>query len=159
MNSKIGIQTSKAKLDMYWDKAWDYKLNLDVSGRPLLAPIYRWPGLEDPVGFDTDPSYMMVYNTTSLFDYDYISTSFLGLCFYEPLLEQTSGVLIQQALVVISLSITYKHFSSSVSTGTLHQWQSLLENIGRAKYFEEKMAGRNRIIQKLWNIATPSNSD
>jgi hypothetical protein len=25
-----------------------------VPGRPLLAPIYRWPGLEDPFGFDTD---------------------------------------------------------------------------------------------------------
>jgi hypothetical protein len=25
-----------------------------VSGRPLLAPIYRWPGLEDPVGFNTN---------------------------------------------------------------------------------------------------------
>jgi hypothetical protein len=25
-----------------------------VPGRPLLAPIYRWPGLEEPVGFDTN---------------------------------------------------------------------------------------------------------
>jgi hypothetical protein len=25
--------------------------------RPLLAPIYRWPGLEDRVGFDTDYKY------------------------------------------------------------------------------------------------------
>jgi hypothetical protein len=25
-----------------------------VPGRPLLAPIYRWPGLKDPFGFDTD---------------------------------------------------------------------------------------------------------
>jgi hypothetical protein len=24
-----------------------------VPGRPLLAPIYRWPGLKEPVGFDT----------------------------------------------------------------------------------------------------------
>jgi hypothetical protein len=23
-----------------------------VPGRPLLAPIYRWPGLEDPIGFN-----------------------------------------------------------------------------------------------------------
>jgi hypothetical protein len=25
--------------------------------RPLLAPIYRWPGLEDRFGFDTDYKY------------------------------------------------------------------------------------------------------
>jgi hypothetical protein len=25
-----------------------------VPGRPLLAPIYRWQGLEDPVGFNTN---------------------------------------------------------------------------------------------------------
>jgi hypothetical protein len=76
-----------------------------VHGRPLLALIYRWPGLEDPVGFDTDPLYMTVYNTTLLFDCDYTLTSILGLCFYGPLPEQTSGVLIQRALVVIPLSV------------------------------------------------------
>jgi hypothetical protein len=27
-----------------------------VPGRPLLAPIYRWPGLKDPVGFNTNYS-------------------------------------------------------------------------------------------------------
>jgi hypothetical protein len=26
---------------------------LSVPDRPLLAPIYRWPGLKEPVGFDT----------------------------------------------------------------------------------------------------------
>jgi hypothetical protein len=25
-----------------------------VPGRPLQAPIYRWPGLKDPVGFNTN---------------------------------------------------------------------------------------------------------
>jgi hypothetical protein len=62
-----------------------------VPDRPLLAPIYRWLGLEDPVGFDTDLSYMTVYNTTFLFYYNYTSTSILGLCFYVLLPEQTSG--------------------------------------------------------------------
>jgi hypothetical protein len=76
-----------------------------VPHRPLLAPIYRWPGLEDPIGFDIDLSYMMVYNTTSLFNYDYNSTSILGLCFYVPLPEQTSGVLIKRALIVIPLLV------------------------------------------------------
>jgi hypothetical protein len=27
-----------------------------VSGRPLLTPIYRWPGLKDLVGFNTNYS-------------------------------------------------------------------------------------------------------
>jgi hypothetical protein len=72
-----------------------------VPGQPLLAPIYRWPGLEDPVGFDTDPSYMTVDNIVSLFDYDYSLTPILGLCFYGPLPKQTLGVLIQWALVAI----------------------------------------------------------
>jgi hypothetical protein len=27
-----------------------------VPSRPLLTPIYRWPGLEDPVGFNIDYS-------------------------------------------------------------------------------------------------------
>jgi hypothetical protein len=27
-----------------------------VPGRPLLPPIYRWPGLKDPVGFNTNYS-------------------------------------------------------------------------------------------------------
>jgi hypothetical protein len=27
-----------------------------VPGRPLLAPLYRWPGLEEPVGFNTNYS-------------------------------------------------------------------------------------------------------
>jgi hypothetical protein len=75
-----------------------------IPDRHVLDPIYRWLGLEDPVGFDKDLSYMTVYNTTSLFDYNYTSTSILGLCFYVSLPEQTSGVLIQRALVVIPLS-------------------------------------------------------
>jgi hypothetical protein len=84
-----------------------------IPGRPLLAPIYRWPGLDEPVGFDTDPSYMTVYNTTSLFDYDYTLTSTLGLLFYGILTEQTSRVIIQRASVVIPLSVAPKILSKS----------------------------------------------
>jgi hypothetical protein len=40
-----------------------------VPDRPLLAPFYRWPGLEEPVRFDTN--YNTGYNTISYFDYDY----------------------------------------------------------------------------------------
>jgi hypothetical protein len=40
-----------------------------VLGRPLLAPIHRWPGLEDPVSFDTN--YNVVYDMILYFDYSY----------------------------------------------------------------------------------------
>jgi hypothetical protein len=30
------------------------RLAFNLAYRPLLAPIYRWPGLEDRVGSDTD---------------------------------------------------------------------------------------------------------
>jgi hypothetical protein len=56
---------------------------------------------------------MTDYNTTSLFDYDYTSTSILGLLFYGPLPEQTLGVLIQRALVVIPLSVAPEILSES----------------------------------------------
>jgi hypothetical protein len=32
-----------------------------LPGRPLLAPIYRWPGLKDPVGFNTNYSVCIRY--------------------------------------------------------------------------------------------------
>jgi hypothetical protein len=32
-----------------------------VPGRPLLAPIYRWPGLKDSVGFNTNYSVRIRY--------------------------------------------------------------------------------------------------
>jgi hypothetical protein len=88
-------------------------ISMCLYGWPLLAPLYRWPGLEDPVGFDTDPSYMIVYNTTSLFDYDYTLASILGLLFYGPLPEQSLGVLIQRALVVIPLLVAPDILSES----------------------------------------------
>jgi hypothetical protein len=33
-----------------------------VPGRPLLAPIYKWPGLKDPVGFNTNHSVCIWYH-------------------------------------------------------------------------------------------------
>jgi hypothetical protein len=33
-----------------------------VPGRPLLAPIYRWPGLKEPVGFNTNYSVHIRYH-------------------------------------------------------------------------------------------------
>jgi hypothetical protein len=40
-----------------------------VPGRPLLAPIYRWPYFKDPVGFNKIT--MSVYEVISYFDYVY----------------------------------------------------------------------------------------
>jgi hypothetical protein len=34
------------------------KISQSVSGRPLLAPIYRWPGVKESLGFNT---YYSVY--------------------------------------------------------------------------------------------------
>jgi hypothetical protein len=41
VDNKRGTQLAQSKSD---------------PGRPLLAPIYRWLGLEDPVGFNTNYS-------------------------------------------------------------------------------------------------------
>jgi hypothetical protein len=52
MNSKV----NSVKQGGYESKTWIKNLACFQSGlhRPLLAPIYRWPGLEDRVGSDTD---------------------------------------------------------------------------------------------------------
>jgi hypothetical protein len=33
-----------------------------VPSRPLLAPLYRWPGLEEPVGFNTNYNVYIWYH-------------------------------------------------------------------------------------------------
>jgi hypothetical protein len=38
-----------------------------VPGWTLLTPTYGWLGLEDPVGFNINSSYMAVYNAISIF--------------------------------------------------------------------------------------------
>jgi hypothetical protein len=40
-----------------------------ILGRPLMPPIYRWPGPEKPIGFDIN--YNTSYNIISYFNYDY----------------------------------------------------------------------------------------
>jgi hypothetical protein len=52
MNSKVRL----VKISVYRKSTWVLNLACFQSGlhRPLLAPIYRWPGLEDRVGSDTD---------------------------------------------------------------------------------------------------------
>jgi hypothetical protein len=52
MNSKVKVSQTR------WLSKVNVGVNLgyfqSVPHRPLLAPIYRWPGLEDRVGSDTD---------------------------------------------------------------------------------------------------------
>jgi hypothetical protein len=54
---------------------FETKLNISarsqyVPDRPLLAPIYRCPGLEEMIEFYIDSPYMAVYISVSLFDYN-----------------------------------------------------------------------------------------
>jgi hypothetical protein len=73
MNSKVKIQKNKTKLDMCLRQSLVSRLNFNVSsGRPLPAPIYRWLGLEDQVGFYTNSPYMAVYISISVFKYNII---------------------------------------------------------------------------------------
>jgi hypothetical protein len=57
MNSKVKI--SQTRRGYAWTKnkcGTQLAQSQSVPGRPLLAPIYRWPGLKDSVGFNTNYS-------------------------------------------------------------------------------------------------------
>jgi hypothetical protein len=55
MNSKVGIHTNKAKLGVYIEIKRGITSSILMCPWPAsLAPIYRWMGLEDLVGFDTN---------------------------------------------------------------------------------------------------------
>jgi hypothetical protein len=80
LNYDRGKRMSNELEDKISDKQGEYRIlrvNLElilaqsrcVPGRPLLTPIYRWPGPEEPVGLDTN--YNTSYNMISYFDYDY----------------------------------------------------------------------------------------
>jgi hypothetical protein len=51
MNSKVKISQTRhvSRINMVVNLAYSQS----VPDRPLLAPIYRWPGLKEPVGSDT----------------------------------------------------------------------------------------------------------
>jgi hypothetical protein len=59
MNSKVKISQTRriSRISVVLDLAQSQS----VPGRPLLAPIYRWPGLKDPVGFNTNYSVRIRY--------------------------------------------------------------------------------------------------
>jgi hypothetical protein len=57
MNSKVKVSQTRQSLVCVENKnGTQLAQSQSVPGRPLLAPIYRWPGLEDPVGFNTNYS-------------------------------------------------------------------------------------------------------
>jgi hypothetical protein len=51
MNSKVQISQTRhvSRINVVINLAYSQS----VPDRPLLAPIYRWPGLKEPVGSDT----------------------------------------------------------------------------------------------------------
>jgi hypothetical protein len=55
MNSKVKVgQTRRDYVCIENKRGNQLAQSQSVPGRPLLAPIYRWPGLKDPVGFNTN---------------------------------------------------------------------------------------------------------
>jgi hypothetical protein len=55
MNSKVNIsQTRRALVCVENKRGTQLAQSQSVPGRPLLTPIYRWPGLEDLVRFNTN---------------------------------------------------------------------------------------------------------
>jgi hypothetical protein len=55
MNSKVKVsQTRRGLVCVENKRGTQLAQSQSVPGRPLLAPLYRWPGLKDPVGFNTN---------------------------------------------------------------------------------------------------------
>jgi hypothetical protein len=51
MNSKVKISQTRcvSRINVWVNLAYSQSM----PNRPLLAPIYRWPGLKESIGFDT----------------------------------------------------------------------------------------------------------
>jgi CDP-diacylglycerol pyrophosphatase len=70
MNSKVEISQTRRGLVCVESKCGtQLAQSQSVPSQPLLAPIYRWPGLEDPVRFDTN--YNVCIRHHLVFDYIY----------------------------------------------------------------------------------------
>jgi hypothetical protein len=55
MNSKVTIsQTRQCFMGLENKRGTQLAQSQSVPGWPIMAPLYRWPGLEDPVGFNTN---------------------------------------------------------------------------------------------------------
>jgi hypothetical protein len=63
MNSKVEISQTRCDYACIENKhGAQLAQSHSVLGRHLLAPIYRWPGLKDPVGFHTNYSVSIRYH-------------------------------------------------------------------------------------------------
>jgi hypothetical protein len=61
MNSKVKASQTRCDFACIENKH-GIQLAQSVPGRPLLAPIYRCPGLNEPVGFNTNYSVRIRYH-------------------------------------------------------------------------------------------------
>jgi hypothetical protein len=63
MNSKVKIsQTRQGLVCIENKRGSQLAQSQSVVGRPLLAPLYRWPGLEEQVGFNTNYNISIWYH-------------------------------------------------------------------------------------------------
>jgi hypothetical protein len=70
MNSKVkNSQTRRGLVCIENKRGTQLAQSQSISGGPLLAPLYRWPGLKDPVG--SIQITMYVYDINSYLDYIY----------------------------------------------------------------------------------------
>jgi hypothetical protein len=70
MNSKVKIsQTRRGLVCIENKRGTQLAQSQSVPGRLLLAPIYRWPDLEGPVGFDTNYNVYIRHHLVSEYIY------------------------------------------------------------------------------------------
>jgi hypothetical protein len=63
MNSKVKIRQIRRGFTCIENKrSTPLAQSQSVPGRPPLAPLYRWPGLEEPVGFNTNYNVRIQYH-------------------------------------------------------------------------------------------------
>jgi hypothetical protein len=63
MNSKVKIrQTIRGLMSVENKRSTQLAQSQSVPDRSLLAPLYRWPGLEDLVGFNTNYNICIQYH-------------------------------------------------------------------------------------------------
>jgi hypothetical protein len=62
INSKVNIrQTMQGLVRIENKRGTQLAQSQSVPGWPLLAPLYRWPGLEEPVRFNTNYNVCIQY--------------------------------------------------------------------------------------------------
>jgi hypothetical protein len=63
MNSKVKIsQTRRGLVCIENKRGTQLAQSQSIPSQPLVAPLYRWPGLKDPVGFNTNYNVRIQYH-------------------------------------------------------------------------------------------------